>query len=103
MLLDGRLPSTESIQVHLLENLFRGILEEDGAGVDRSRHLGAWTLERVEESGVDQTRLGVLEPLGDVARETKVGVLVDGARNQARYLGRPAAVGSKEEGKRIGK
>jgi hypothetical protein len=41
-------------------------------------------LQRIQEPHMDQGRLGIVEAGRAVSRETKVRVLIDGARNQTR-------------------
>ena len=73
--------------VDLVLNLGLCVSHEDGRAVDRGTHLGAGSLESREELSVDQGRLGVLELVGNITRQTEVRILVNGARDQARNVG----------------
>jgi len=50
-------------------------------------HLCLWTLQSREEFCVQQSRLGVPQLVGDVARKAEVGILVDSTWDKARNVG----------------
>src|SRR2546425_2192841 len=85
LLLDGRSSSREGIH-HLLSGLSFGVGREDARLRDRGRHLATGAQEAGEELVMDQGRLRVPELGSDVARDAKVGILVDAARNQHGHL-----------------
>jgi len=87
MLLDGLLPSTERMLPDFIPDLRLRIAHADGRVGVAGRHLRLWALQRREELGVQQRRLGVLEPRGGVACQAEVGVLVDRAGDEARDVG----------------
>ena len=64
----------------------RGIIHENGAGVDARAHLTSRPAQRRKELGVDESGLLVLEPSSYVPSDAEVGVLVDRARDQGGNL-----------------
>src|SRR5712691_1303829 len=85
LLLDGRSSSGEGIH-HFLPGLGLRVRREDARLRDRGRHLAARPEEAGEELVVNQGWLRVPQLGGDIAGDTKVGILVDSARNQDRNL-----------------
>lgn len=98
VLLNRRLPPTKRILVDLILDHLCRIRHEDARRVDRSAHLALRTQERRDELGVDEGGLAVLEAGGHFARETEVGVLVDGAGDEAGDVG----LGAEDLGERVG-
>lgn len=84
------------------KHVVHGVIHEDGGGVDGGRHLAAGTLEGGEEHGVDECRLGVLQAGSNIAGETEVRILVDGAGDQARNFPVVGRVVSKDVRERVG-
>lgn len=76
--------AAEGVSVDLVLDLIGGVGQQDGALCDGGGHLALGTLQSREELGVKQGWLGVLELVGDVASETEVGILINGARDKAR-------------------
>lgn len=75
-------PAREPMSIDLVLDLVRGITHKDTRVGIRGAHLRLWSLESGEESRVDQCGFGVFEFLGDVSRQSEVGVLVDGAGDE---------------------
>jgi hypothetical protein len=76
--------------------------EENGRVGVAGAHFGVMALERGEEFRVNERGLEQLEARRDVARDAKVGILVDGARNEARHVGAAAKdvrKGARERGR----
>lgn len=84
MLFHSLATSAEGIAVDLVLNLIGCVGEQDRALDHRGGHLALGSLQRREEFGVHQSRLGVLELLRHVAGEAEVRVLVNGAGDEAR-------------------
>lgn len=63
-----------SVLVHLGQDLLGCVEHEDGRGCDRCRHLGARSLQGVEEPRMDERGLRVLQALADVSGQAEVGV-----------------------------
>lgn len=94
-----RLPPTRKpMSINLVLDLVLGIAHKDTRIRIRSAHLRLRSLQGREESRVDQCRFGVFEFLGDVSRQSEVGVLVDGAGDEAGDVARFA----KDLGKGVG-
>src|SRR3989442_10047026 len=81
LLLDGRSASREGVH-HLLPGLRLRVRREDARLGDRSGHLAARTQEAREELVLNQGWLRVPQLGGDIARDAKVRILVDAARDQ---------------------
>lgn len=75
--------------------MFHCVIHKDGTRVNGGAHLGTRTLECGEKLGVDKAGLWVAQLGSDVAADAEVGVLVDGAWNQRRYLGYFLRIGAK--------
>lgn len=74
------------MSIDLVLDLVRGIAHKYTRVGVRGAHLRLGSLEGREESRVDECGLGVLEFLGDVSRQSEVGVLVDRTGNKARNV-----------------
>ena len=97
MLLDGVLAAGEGL-ADLLLDLVVGVGEEDAAVGVAGGHFGLGALEGGQEDGVDDGRFDEADARGVVAALAEVGVLVDGARDQAGDLGDFLGVGAEDEG-----
>lgn len=95
--------TAEALLINLGLDLLGGIAQEDSRAVVTGRHLGAGTLQGVEETHVDEGGLGVLETSRTVSCQTEVGVLVNGAGNKAGNLGCALLVVAKDVRERRGK
>ena len=86
VLLNSLLPARQGILVNLVLNHFGRVRQNDGALISTRRHLILHACDGREKRRVDRSGLEIVQLLGDVTSHTEVGVLVDGGRDQARYL-----------------
>jgi hypothetical protein len=82
MLFFRLLTTRESMLIDLILQLIRSIRHEDTRVDITGAHLGLRPLESREEFGMDERGLGILEFLSNVACQTEVRILVDGAGNE---------------------
>ena len=83
LFLGGVLAAGEGVAVDLVLDLVGLVGEEDGRSGDRGRHLRAGALQGGQEDHVEEGGFLVFHLLGAVATLAEVGVLVDGAGDQA--------------------
>lgn len=87
VLLHGGLATGEGVLVDLVLDLLGGVGEKyRGVAVARG-HLRLRTLQRREEAGMHQSRLGEAQSRRHVSGHTEVRILIDRARYQAVHLG----------------
>lgn len=98
VLLNRRLSAREGVLVDLVFDLLGRVGHKDTRRIDRGRHLALSAEQRRDELGVNQSWLFVLESRRHFPRQTEIGILINGTRNQARNI----RFGAKDLRERIG-